>query len=549
VVNYRDVVESSLGVVGAGASAHFYVRGIESLLGFGTITPPGSPAVGDRYVPGVGATGAWSGTVGQVVRWNGTSWDAQAPAKGSAVFDSVGLEVYFFTGTAWLSHEGLKRAAVGTTVDIYVSGSLGVDTNPGTQALPVATLARAEEMIPDVVQARTRIHLRNETYALPSTRDRWMRSRTLHARIEVLADAAWDSTVYTIQASGASAAGTNSTTVVTSGLTTNAQRGRSIRMTSGAASGQYRRINSNTTTDIKVNAAFSPAPTTGDTFEVFTTTAIITAPAPLSASTARYVVVDSMLGGSGTSPNIPGSTGASMGEPNGVHFYGVTITSTGVSCVFGAGATYFFGVELPKLVRKIGGQIWSGQAAALPLLEGWGVRITGTTGVQLSLAGQLNGYIHADTGFPGIDYGCSASIIGGFGGRSFNTIIGYCNIVAPSATPFLWEATTPPVQLSRASGFLELQNVVVTNTGAGGGFVLSNGATVLLFSTVTGTGAIGMTITGNSRVVCSGAPAYGDAVANDWTVNGMAAFNKSALAAVGSGVLSTVDGSVASRAL
>ncbi len=52
-------------------------------------------------------------------------------------------------------------------------------------------------------------------------------------------------------------------------------------------------------------------------------------------------------------------------------------------------------------------------------------------------------------------------------------------------------------------------------------------------------------VDGDSRLFCEGVPALGHASELDWEVAGAAAFNKSALAAVGSKVFS--DGSIASR--
>jgi hypothetical protein len=56
----------------------------DSVLDKDLVTAPGSPGTGDRYIiAGIG--GAWSGfTIGDIVEWNGTSWDNSTPNEGFA---------------------------------------------------------------------------------------------------------------------------------------------------------------------------------------------------------------------------------------------------------------------------------------------------------------------------------------------------------------------------------------------------------------------------------------------------------------------------------
>lgn len=65
------------------------------------ITPPGSPNSGDRYII-AGTGGAWSVfSVGDIVEYNGSSWDGIAPDEGFLVWVSDEDLIYYFNGTSW----------------------------------------------------------------------------------------------------------------------------------------------------------------------------------------------------------------------------------------------------------------------------------------------------------------------------------------------------------------------------------------------------------------------------------------------------------------
>lgn len=55
--------------------------------------PPGSPAIGDAYIPATGATGAWAGQVGKLAIW----W--QTPSQSSPAWLFLTPKVGFLT---WL---------------------------------------------------------------------------------------------------------------------------------------------------------------------------------------------------------------------------------------------------------------------------------------------------------------------------------------------------------------------------------------------------------------------------------------------------------------
>jgi hypothetical protein len=432
-------------------------------------------------------------------------------------------------------------------MDIYVSGVLGNDANPGTMAQPVATLAKAAELIPDVVEEPVVVHLRNEEYVCPVDDGVWLKSRLIQApgRIEVAADESWDSTVYTVHESGTAMGGTSATTVVHSDMIASEHRGRSIRMVSGGAAGQCRRINANDEGEILPNAAFNPAPAPGDDFEIISPNAIVKCPTP-PAGITRYVLVDSMAGGAGTSSAISGAVASAWhSAPTGVRFRGVRLTSVAASFVIGNCQLALLGVDCDKQIRKVGGQVWSGQAAGEPMLEGWGARFATVTGITLANAAQLCGYVHCDIGFPAIEAGCTMSLLGGFAARSLQSIVGMLSIDAPPATPFLLTASAgSALELAVPNAAVQMKNTVVT------GGVIVTGGMLYMFGSVSGAGITGqsMIVRGTGRVVCNGAPQFGAAAADDWTVAGAEPFNKAALGTVGSAVVGT-DGSVATRAL
>ena len=63
-------------------------------------TPPGTPAIGDIYIPAAGATGAWAGHTGKFAVW----W--QTPAQSSPawliIVPKAGLVAWIQSGTARL---------------------------------------------------------------------------------------------------------------------------------------------------------------------------------------------------------------------------------------------------------------------------------------------------------------------------------------------------------------------------------------------------------------------------------------------------------------
>lgn len=65
-------------------------------------TPPGSPALGDRYLVIATATGAWEGQENKIAEWNSSSWDFTAPLTGMFVaVDDESDGLYNYGGASW----------------------------------------------------------------------------------------------------------------------------------------------------------------------------------------------------------------------------------------------------------------------------------------------------------------------------------------------------------------------------------------------------------------------------------------------------------------
>lgn len=69
-------------------------------------SPPGSPSVGDRYIVGGSATGAWATLDNDIVEWDGSAWDVRfdssaGTSEGGAVWVEDEDTIYAFDGTSW----------------------------------------------------------------------------------------------------------------------------------------------------------------------------------------------------------------------------------------------------------------------------------------------------------------------------------------------------------------------------------------------------------------------------------------------------------------
>jgi len=65
-------------------------------------TPPGSPSDGDRYLPGTGSTGAWSGKDSNLVTWVNGAWSFMAPREGWLCWDTANGRLLVYHSSSWL---------------------------------------------------------------------------------------------------------------------------------------------------------------------------------------------------------------------------------------------------------------------------------------------------------------------------------------------------------------------------------------------------------------------------------------------------------------
>lgn len=87
------------------------------------VTPPGSPADGQRWIVKTGATGAWAGHINAIAAWQDGAWQFSAPKLGWVAFvvDEAALVVW--NGSAWgdyfstVAIQNLSMLGVGTTAD------------------------------------------------------------------------------------------------------------------------------------------------------------------------------------------------------------------------------------------------------------------------------------------------------------------------------------------------------------------------------------------------------------------------------------------------
>lgn len=167
--------------------------------------------------------------------------------------------------------------AIGKTVaelDIYVRDDGGDDSNRGTISSPIATLARADSLIPFHIDHVVRIHLGPHTgngYEQHS-----FMPRNVNSRIYIIGDGAGGGTdgFTVVKTETAALSGTTSSSVISSGLSTTEYGGlgelfgKTIQINSGSAAGDRRTIRNNTATEIFPNAPFSETVSPGDLYEI-----------------------------------------------------------------------------------------------------------------------------------------------------------------------------------------------------------------------------------------------------------------------------------------
>lgn len=107
LTNVGLVADFATGESGWGGAMNQNLRAIDALmqpvvLDKDLATPPASPAIGDAYIVGAAATGAWSSKENQIAVYYSTGWGFYVPKRGWRVFvDDEGIDCRF-NGTAWV---------------------------------------------------------------------------------------------------------------------------------------------------------------------------------------------------------------------------------------------------------------------------------------------------------------------------------------------------------------------------------------------------------------------------------------------------------------
>jgi hypothetical protein len=101
-----------------------------------TTTPPGTPALADRYIIAASSTGAWSGKTNQIAEWNGSTWDYYVPQTGWTCYVDDEQKIYSWNGSAWVrtggalqtitAGNGLTGGGQADTVTLHVGTGNGI---------------------------------------------------------------------------------------------------------------------------------------------------------------------------------------------------------------------------------------------------------------------------------------------------------------------------------------------------------------------------------------------------------------------------------------
>lgn len=87
----------------------------------GATTPPATPAIGECWIVGTGASGAWAGQAGAIAGWTSGGWRFIAPIEGMAAWHRGSRRVVRYIGGEWQVAPGpgapIGDPAGGSTVD------------------------------------------------------------------------------------------------------------------------------------------------------------------------------------------------------------------------------------------------------------------------------------------------------------------------------------------------------------------------------------------------------------------------------------------------
>ena len=80
-------------------------------------TVPGSPAPGQCWIVGVGATGAWTGHDGALAAWTQGGWRFVTPVVGMSVWSVDGAVLVRRTASGWIVGPAVAAPSGGAVVD------------------------------------------------------------------------------------------------------------------------------------------------------------------------------------------------------------------------------------------------------------------------------------------------------------------------------------------------------------------------------------------------------------------------------------------------
>jgi hypothetical protein len=99
-----------------------------------TSVPPGSPAEGDTYIVGPGASGAWSGKDGRFAACLDGGWSFTAPGEGWLAYVLDTAELAVFAGGVWTGFvtnggSGLAKLGINATADLATRLAVKADAS------------------------------------------------------------------------------------------------------------------------------------------------------------------------------------------------------------------------------------------------------------------------------------------------------------------------------------------------------------------------------------------------------------------------------------
>lgn len=176
----------------------------------------------------------------------------------------VGTETVTSGGIANVTKAGVFSTKTSGELHVYANGTSGDDSNDGlSSGSPKKTLQAVFDLVPNIVNHNTTVHLAGTFTDF----DEVYLHRTV-TRDAVLVVDGGDTTTSVLGSTAATGATANTITAGAS-WTTNQYQGYVLEMTSGAASGDIRMIQGNTSNTITVTKDFSTTPSIGNTFVIY----------------------------------------------------------------------------------------------------------------------------------------------------------------------------------------------------------------------------------------------------------------------------------------